>query len=117
NKFRTNQNFPPSLMPRELGRWHRPARWETGSDRWSAWARSLIERHGLVVLHHSAPAMIVLHHLPLLHLLHERWGVSSRQYYPRVHLSVQAILQQTVWREQQRYLPSLPHAGSPLEVQ
>lgn len=53
--------------------------------------------------------MILVRPMPLLARVHERWLVSSRQFFPQVHLAVQPLLRSTVWLEQQRLTHTQSH--------
>ena len=56
--------------------------------------------------------MVLVRHMPQPARVHvyERWLVSSRQFFPQVHLAVQPLLRNTVWLENQR----LTHTQSQL---
>jgi len=54
--------------------------------------------------------MILVRPMPLLARVPERWLVSSRQFFPQIHLAVQPLLRNTVWLENQR----LTHTQSQL---
>src|SRR4030095_2548967 len=84
----------------ELRRWLICPGLQANRHRWSDWARFLIERHGFVIARHSAPAMILVHPLAMFRFMHERWLVSSREFYPQVHLAIQPILPHAVWLRQ-----------------
>ena len=53
--------------------------------------------------------MILVRPMPLLARVYERWLVSSRQFFPQVHLAVQPLLRSTVWLEQQRLTHTQSH--------
>jgi hypothetical protein len=53
--------------------------------------------------------MSLVRPMPLLVGVYERWLVSSRQFFPQVHLAVQPLLRSTVWLKQQRLTHTQSH--------
>ena len=106
-------------MMRELARWNRFALAPPGRPRWSEWARSLIERHWLATARRGAEAMTFARPAILTRLLHERRIISTFQLFPKINLSIQPILRETIYRERERfqmyreYRPFAPQNPSP----
>ncbi len=82
-----------------------------GRRRWSDWARCLGERHRFLTGRSNAPAMVLIRPLQLFHFLRERWLISSRRFFPQIHLAIQPILRQAM-REWKSSLPVLSAAAS-----
>lgn len=90
----------------------RPRRRSAAQNRWSLWARSLATRHLRLAPRRDLLDLVVAHPRALVHILRERWLITSRRVQPRIELAIHAILKLTV-NQQQRSSVTRTSAQSP----
>lgn len=78
-------------MSRELKRWLPHSAQDVVSP-WAQWARMFVERYAGIVERAAPLGFVLLRRRNLIQTVRDRWFVRSQSFFPRIELSVQAVL-------------------------
>jgi hypothetical protein len=105
-----NAGHPARSMSRELKRWLPGPAHEPVSP-WAQWARGFVARYAAIVERAAHLGFVLLRRRSLIQTVRDRWFVRSQSFFPKIQLSVQAVLRAggpTVFRQVTR--PADRHA-------